>query len=66
MGIVWRSCILLTNLITSGSSRVNHSHPDINMHILNTVLYTNLKLLIRRLSFLIVGDHFPYSCYLSV
>ena len=58
--------MLLINLITSGSSRVNHSYPGINKPILNTVLYTNLKVLIRRLSFLIVGDHFPYSCYLSI
>ena len=41
--------MLLINLITSGSSRVNHSHPDINMHLLNTVLNTNPKVLIRRL-----------------
>ena len=49
MGIVWRSCILVINLITTGSSRVNHSHPNINMHLLSTVLNTNPKLLIWRL-----------------
>ena len=46
-------------------------HPGISMYILNILLCTNLKELIRRIcltikSFVIGGDNFPYSCDLNV
>ena len=46
--------------------KLNPLHPDISMHILHTFLYTNPKVLTRRIcltikSFLTVGDHLPYS-----
>ena len=46
--------------------KLNPLHPDISMHILHTVIYTNPKVLTRRIcltikSFLIFGDHLPYS-----
>ena len=45
---------------------LNPLHPDISMHILHTVPYTNPEVLTGRIcltikSFLIFGDHLPYS-----
>ena len=44
--------------------KIKPLHPNISMHILYTVLYTNPKVLTRRIcltikSFLIIGDHLP-------
>ena len=45
---------------------LNPLHPNISMHILNTVNYTNPEVLTGRIwsrikSFFIVGDHLTYS-----
>ena len=50
---------------------INSLHPNISMHILHTVLYTNCKVLTRRIcstimNLLIVFDRFLYSCDLNV
>ena len=52
------------------SSMINPLHPNINMRILHTVLYTFLKGLKRRICLTgkssLVVDHFPYSHALNV
>ena len=51
-------------------STINPLHPNINIHILQTVVYTFSKMLMRRICLTsrasLVADHFIYSCYFYV
>ena len=51
-------------------STINPLHPNISIHILQTVVYTFSKVLMRRICLTsrasLVADHFIYSCYFYV